>query len=495
MGVMRFLVPRRTRVAASAAARAYLAGIDEIPWQTRVRWNGDELVVERAEFDSGNFFIPYAVEGHGELVLSTGSLMERGRPYHLQVELARGTLNRLRNQVALWESMGVQVPAKLGACLAAAHEHLSRATTCQHERDEAAKQADLAIQAALDGIWLLNDAYVAQALAARHQQTGKLGTLLGVNLGGALPADPMARQLTAAFNTVQVPLSWRDIEAREGTRDWTLCDQQIEWCRASELKICGGPLLAIDKWSLPDWMYLWGEADMESFRSCVAEHIQAVVSRYQGKVQLWLCAARLNVENDFGHGEDERLRLAVLAIERIRRYDPRSPIVLAIDQPWGSFMSRKEYDLSPLHFADALVRADLGLAGIGLEINFGYAPGGSEPRDPIEFGRQIDRWSTLGLPLLVTLVVASASCPDPQARRSDQVVAYAPDELSAATQRAWCEQYLPVLLAKQPVQGIIWNQLSDSQPHALAHGGLFDEKDEPKPIVEVLEKLRREHLA
>ena len=29
--------------------------------------------------------------------------MERPRPYNLPVELARGTLNRLRNQVSLWQ--------------------------------------------------------------------------------------------------------------------------------------------------------------------------------------------------------------------------------------------------------------------------------------------------------------------------------------------------------------------------------------------------------
>ncbi|MEX0978223.1 MAG: hypothetical protein WDZ48_05200, partial [Pirellulales bacterium] len=254
-------------------------------------------------------------------------------------------------------------------------------------------------------------------------------------------------------------------------------------------------LLAIDKWSLPDWMYLWGEEDLESFHSCVAEHIQEVVNRFRGRVHLWLCAAGLNVENDFGHGEDERLRLAVMAIENIRRADPRSPIVLSIDQPWGSFMSQKECDLSPLHFADALVRAEMGLAGIGLEINFGYAPTGSEPRDPLEFGRQIDRWSSLGLPLLVSLVVPSANAPDPRAGRRDRVVSYAAGgQLSGATQRAWAEAYLGVLLAKQPVQGIIWNQLLDSRPHPLAHGGLFDQKDQPKPIVQLLESLRREHL-
>jgi len=227
----------------------------------------------------------------------------------------------------------------------------------------------------------------------------------------------------------------------------------------------------------------------------VAEHIQAVVSRYRGRVQLWICAARLNVENDFDHDEEQRLRLAVLSIEGIRRADPRTPIVLSIDQPWGSFMARRQCDLSPMHFADALVRADLGLAGIGLEINVGYAARGGDPRDPLEFGRQMDRWSTLGMPLLVTLVVPSAETPDPLARQPAQVLRYwASGEPSPAAQRAWGEKYLTLLLAKQPVQGIIWNQLLDSQPHTLAHGGLFDAQDSPKPIVELLQLLRRDHL-
>ncbi len=386
-------------------------------------------------------------------------------------------------------------PSALAAPWAAAHEHLSWATTRQADTDEATRRADLSLRAALEGIEALSHHYVSQTLAARHKLSGKLNTLLGVDLGSTRPVDPVARHLTAAFQTALVPLSWRDIEGREGQRDFSLSDAQLEWARAAGLKICGGPLLAIDKWSLPDWMYLFGEDDVESFRSCVAEHIQAVVERYRGKVQLWICAAGLNVENEFEHPEEERLRLAVLAIETIRRADPRAPIVLSIDQPWGTFMSRQECDLSPLHFADALVRAELGLAGIGLEINVGYSPGGSEPRDPIEFGRQMERYSTLGLPLLVSLVVPSGSASDPRARRNVQVVRYSADpSVSPASQRAWGEQYLSVLLAKQAVQGIIWNQLLDSQPHGLPHGGLFDERNQPKPIVELFEQIRREHL-
>lgn len=67
--------------------RVYMAGVDEIPWQTRARWQDEQLVVERSESDSGNLFVPLEVAGHGQLVLSTASLMERSRPYHLDVEL------------------------------------------------------------------------------------------------------------------------------------------------------------------------------------------------------------------------------------------------------------------------------------------------------------------------------------------------------------------------------------------------------------------------
>lgn len=495
MGSMRFLVPQRDRLASNAIERAYMAGSDEIPWQSRIQWTADGLVVERDQSDSGNFFFPCPIAGHGELVLSTGSLMERERPYHLQVELARGTLNRLRNQLGQWESLGMSVPSAIRPPLAAALEHLSLAATSQQQPDAAAEQAALATERALDAIVLLSDSYVEQALAARHQNTGKLATLLGFNLGGVRPADPVASQLALTFNTALVPFLWPEIEGRQGKHDWTLADAQIEWCRSRGLKVCGGPLLRVDKWSLPDWMYLWGEDDADSFRTCVEEFIQAVVTRYRGKVQLWQCAAGLNVKNDFAQDERERLRLAVKTIESIRRVDPRALVVITIDQPWGAFMGREDCDLSPLHFADALVRADMGLAGIGLEINLGYAIEGSEPRDVLEFGRQMDRWSTLGLPLLVSLSVPSSSAGDLRARSRAASVNYsAGSELSGDAQRDWAKKYLPVLLAKQPVQGIIWNQLLDSQPHPFSHGGLFDAQDRAKPILDVLESLRREHL-
>ena len=219
------------------------------------------------------------------------------------------------------------------------------------------------------------------------------------------------------------------------------------------------------------------------------------MTRYRGKVNLWQCAARLNAGCGLALSEEQRLRLAVLAIETIRATDPRAPIVIMIDQPWAEFMSRQEVDLSPLHFADALVRADLGLAGLGLEINLGYYPDGTQARDLLDFSRHLDRWSSLGLPLLVSLTVPSSEQPDAQARGESRAIAYAAGmPLCPESQQHWIEQFLPLMLAKQPVQGITWNQLLDSQPHDFPHGGLFDAKDQPKPALDAIKAIRQKYF-
>src|SRR5690606_10635781 len=116
-------------------------------------------------------------------------------------------------------------------------------------------------------------------------------------------------------------------------------------------------------------------------------------------------------------------------------------------------------------------------------------------RDALEFAHQMERYASLGLPLLLSITVPSGNVRDPRAARKSEVIQYDAEPLSPASQRRWAEQVLPTLLSRQPVQGILWNQLLDSQPHLLAHGGLFDERDQPKPLLAYLEKLRRDYLA
>lgn len=494
MGLMRFVVHDQRRMSQETAARAYIAGHDRVPWPSRCIWTGEMLVIERPVDDSGTFHIPWMVEGYGELVLGSATLRERERPYQLEVELARGKLNQVRNQIAEWQAIGLSVSDRLRERVREATQLFGRAATHQHVPDQAADYAQQSLVCSLDAANLLTSAYSDQALAARHRQDPQLNTLLGTNLSQNLLDEFTARQILMTFNTGIIPLTWRHIEAQERQYDWDIADAQIEWCQQNRLVMCGGPLLHLDRSSLPDWLYLW-ENDFPTLMSLVTDYVETVVSRYQGKIQLWECAAGTNVGHLMSLTEEQRLRLTVRAIETTRTIDPDAQCIIRVDQPWAEYMTRGEWDLSPIHFADALARADLGLSGVNLEVNLGYLPGGTPLRDSLEFSRLLDLWSYLGLPLYISLTFPSADTEDENATRDAKPIPEGIDGgWTPATQRAWIERILPLMLAKRSVYGIYWSQLSDTETHLFPHGGIFNSEGRPKPALATLAAIRRYHL-
>ena len=493
MGQLRFLVSRPDRLPKSAIERIYSAAYEGIPLRSQIRQSDGTLVVDRDSDDSVAVFVPWRVAGHGELLLSTTSLMEREAPYHLEVELARGTLSRLRDQQAAWELAGAEVSDEFRAQRSVASASFCQAATCQTDPVQAADKAVEALTQTLDASELLVRDYTRQVLAARHQQTAKLPTLLACNMEEHALDDASAAALLSTFNAAVIPFSWRDIETNPGQREWTLHDKQVQWCRGHGLRVCSGPLLAFDPAHLPDWIYLW-EGDFENLHSYVFKYVQAVARRYAGSVQVWHCSAATNVPGAMRLTEEQRLRLTVAAIDAVKASDPSAPVIVSCDQPWGEFMHNQDLDLSPLHFADALVRADLGLSGIALEINFGCWPGGSPPRDLLAFHELIERFASLGLPLLVLLTVPSASGPDPRARSKGKPVGDGDEAWTPERQEDRARRMVSLLLAKPAVHGIIWNELSDAKPHGYPHGGLLDAQDRPKPALASLTNIRHEHL-
>jgi hypothetical protein len=471
-----------------------MTGVEGIPWECRSSWQDDQLVVARSVAESGYLFIPWRVPGHGDLVLSTATLMVRERPYLLPVEVARGTLNRLRNQRAAWEMAGLVVGGGVDEKTARAIEALVQATTRQGEPERASRAADDALQSTLDAVAEMGRQYTEQALAIRLRNSNKLSTFFACGLGRTVPGEKGSQLLTASFNATTVPMSWSQVEPTDGMPDWSQSDAQLQWCQRNELKVCAGPLLKLDRTNLPDWLFLW-EDDSQQIHRYVQTHLEAVVNRYRGKVHVWHAASGTNVTDALGLGEEQRLRLTVTAIETIRRVDARTPVIVSFDQPWAEYMSRTALDLAPLHFADALVRAELGLAGIGIELNLGYSPGGSLPRDLLDISLQIDRWALLGLPLVVSLTVPSSDAEDPRATSPAQVIGNDPEGgPTPQSQKTVVENVVSLLLAKQCVQGIIWNQLNDASPHEFPHGGLFDSQGIAKPVLQTLTSIRQKHL-
>jgi hypothetical protein len=490
MGLMRFIVSPPDRMTEETVEQAYLSGLDRIPWKVQTRVAEGQLILERPISESASLHIPWDVPGFGRLVLSTASLMEREQPYHLPLELARGKIGQVRNQLADWQSIGLQVPATVVARLDEAVEALGRAAVTRNGALPSVPQAQEALRLGVEAAQMLAFCYTEQALAVRRRVNGKLPAALAGDLGTGLLDDNTAGLFLQTFNAAVIPFAWREIVASEGAYAWSVTDTQVEWSRAHGLGVYGGPLIQLDRAALPDWLYVW-EGEFDDILSFVCEYVQAVVTRYRGKIGVWQCAGRLNSLDALGLSEEETLRLAARVIELVRALDPDTPVVISFDQPWAEYMNRRELDFPPLHFADALVRAGLGLSGLMLEMNVGFHPGGTLTRDPMDVGRQLDHWSLLGLPLHVAVCVPSSPHDDPLARRR---VRMAPESWSVKTQQSWVAQVVPLLLAKPYVQGVIWNQLRDCEPHEFPHGGLFDLRRQPKPALRTLTSIRQAHL-
>ena len=463
------------------------------PGQLGLRGEGDDLVVARSVSDSGCVYVPWQIEDRGECILSTAMLIERQRPYLLEVELARGLIHRIRNRLFVWEWLGLETPDQYREELQEATRQFSLAATSQQNHAEAAAVADRAIRQGLAVAEKLVNKYAEQAIAGRQSQA-PISALLGVSLGTETPSVEVRRQLVEACNIVQLPIAWRAIEMREGKRDWKPTDEQLAWTQKAGLKVAAGPLLRMDDVGVPDWLYLW-EGDFENLTRLMLEHVHAVVSRYAGRVHLWHVASRVNSGKPLSLDEEQRLHLVAQALEVVQQLDPRTPAVISFDQPWAEYLSDQDEDLAPLHYADALVRADLGVSGFGLEINAGFHPGGSAHRPVFEFGRLLDQWSMWGLPLMVSLCTANESSADPLAKKGIEVGSNGSlprDEFDP--QRQWAGAILPLMLARSTVQVILWNQLTDQIPHEFPRAGLYDATGNAKPTLDLMRDLRKSCL-
>lgn len=492
MGVMRFLVrPVELLADWPEKHRAYLSGMDQFVWPTRVDTEGEYLVLRRTSSDSAKLNIPWSVPGFGEQVVTTSSLPERDQPYLLPLELARGKIVQVRNQAAAWQHLGMALPGDYVDSMRAAFRLFARAASSQDDRDTASALALEALSGAFQAAERLTRSYTSQRLENRHRQYPQLPTALGCSLGSTMLSESNSAAFCEAFNAAAVPVEWRVIEPIEGQYHWEAYDQQVQWALQRGLLVRGGPLLDLSPDGLPTWLWQW-EHDYWNLESFVCDFIETAVSRYLGRIRAWEVAARANTGGMLTLSEEQRLQLVAKAIDTARRADPEAQFLLRVDQPWGEYQARGQHRLSPLQFADTLVRAGLPITAINLEIAVGYSPRGSLPRDLLDCSRLIDQWSLLGIPLAVTLACPSSVAPDPlidtdlEVERGPRNTAWTPQ-----IQAEWVNTLLPLCLAKPAVAAVFWSHFADEAPHRFPHAGLLDAAGHPKPAHAAVVHYRR----
>ncbi len=491
MGDLRFRVANADAIDPRVWKTAYISGMEGIPWYCHRHLEGDQFSIGRDIEESGKLNIVWPTKGLGNLCLSTTSLRVVESAYSLLIELARGTVYRMKNQCAEWQRIGLRLPTDFFPIAEKALNEFLKAVTTRDESLQD-KFAQAAIDDAVDAGVILCDAFSSQVLEIRQQNEGRFSTLLGCRIEPDSSLGNMGGTIKSAFNLISVSADLNSVETSSGRRDYTRFDQQIAWAQENGLRVCGGPLVDFRTGGLPRWMVMLNEG-FENVLQAVCQHAQETVERYRGKVHLWNCGAGINSPGEMRWSDEEVLRMSVALIETVRRADERTPVLLTIDQPWSEYLGDVRDGISPLHFADALIRADLGLSGLGLQLNLDVWPEGTLPRDPLEISRLVDRWGLLGLPLMIVLThpTSISHIATTDAVRSVSSWAPATNPPPAGLK---ADSLLRMLIAKPTVHAVIWDQLSDQSPGGFANAGMWDYQGKAKSLLTTAAKLKQNYL-
>jgi hypothetical protein len=496
MGVLKFQVTSPDPASRLPDLRkAYVSGLDRTPARISVEFRQGVMACHRESNESGRLFVPWPVEGFGTPIVGTATLIERRDPYNLAVELARGKLNEVRNQLSDWTLMGLRTTPELDQALASATASFIKAATAADDLQGSYSAAQASLAGAFHAGRLLVESYTGQVLQTRLAASSKLTTQLAGMIEGDPKQSAWAAEWSSAFNAARIGVPWKQLAPSEGQYAWDELDAQLAWIRKAQLPLQAGPLIDFRPSALPDWIWLW-EGDFETILGLVADLVRVAVQRYRGKIPVWHLVHRPASTDVLGLTEEEQIRISARAIQVARQVDPAAQYTIGVERPWAEWMGSSAFQLGPLHLADYLVRADLGLAGIAIEVAPGYSAPGSHIRDLFDFSKLLDLYALLNLPLHVWLTIPSASGPDV---RSDPSVwvesAQWPRPPDPTSQAVWAAQWIALAVAKPYVRSVSWSQTADANYHLYPHGGLFHTDGSPKPLLPWLKSFRREILA
>ena len=143
MGEFRFRVPKEWNLDTYHGNAIHVIGLDGIPWPCRISVsepdNSEEtdktITISRNRDESGKLYLIYPMDHRGEMLICTGTLPGTEGCYELLTELARGTLNRLRNQISIWEEGGLYIENGVHAYVQLATRLLSKSILATEGRD------------------------------------------------------------------------------------------------------------------------------------------------------------------------------------------------------------------------------------------------------------------------------------------------------------------------------------------------------------------------
>ncbi len=528
MGILRFSIPDHAQYDSRFWESAYVSGaIEGIPKPSRNVLVDGVLSIDYECEDTCRLSIAWPTKDYGPIVLTTASLKSTAVPYVLDLELARGTIHRIRSRAFDWEHMrGLRLPAAYNDLMEQALESFVQAVVEQGGGNRSSKYSQAAIDKSIEASRSLARAYTTQVLQVRTTQEEKLQTLFGVQLPTGLNWTHFAQDLRPACNAVSIDLGIHRIPAGANRLpDDDPVFEQLEWAKQNDLKVIGGPLVSLQAGKSPSFAN--STTNFDQLCRLIFTRVGNIVQQCQGRVRLWDASSSLNISEQYELDDQQAFRLASGIIGTIRSID-KSPIVFCINLPAAEYMKNANHSIDPFRFARSLIQVhDRDIAGIGLDLNLHYWPHGTLPRDLIEISDILDHWQFLEKSLLIRLtaplsveddhlsefnesLVSNWRYPGSQVKAQvlDAMQDTDPDlfgthiEEHSGNQTTSRSKTLPpngleliqMLLCKPSVHGIIWSQTDDSTKHLFPNSGLYTAGATRQPLVECLQRIRQQYI-
>ena len=358
-----------------------------------------EIVAELQQPESCSFFVPWQTKDR-RLLLSTTSLIVRAeRTYQLDLEIARGTVGRVLQQIADWSA---ENPSDNGSWFSESLANL--ASTAQETFASAvfAESPEVQCELANQSIDLAVD-LMEQVC---REENGKFASdrIYPPRIIGILENEDPDHSVEAMEETLRIEPNqckffstdafletnsaeavaeiYRGLESEKESGQPAMIGPLVDWNDSSSQQIIGDRV---------------GENDFEkSRRVCFDAAVN--LSRNLNDLQLVHVAAGIPKSIGLFDGR-ETLQLTLDCVCGFRESKKGHPLMVSFSSPFAGNMLQDPLGIAPLHAVDALLRSEVGLDFLGLEFDFREIDT-KPPRDWLQFCQLIEIWRQFGCKLV-----------------------------------------------------------------------------------------------
>ncbi|MBL8888588.1 MAG: hypothetical protein JNL67_01325 [Planctomycetaceae bacterium] len=523
------------------AQRSCLIASDmmESPIPSQIKWENDRLTVTLLEHDACRLQALVTMPTGERVLLPTVWLFPQWRPYRMELELVRGVISRLRRGAEVWQSNGLEVPDMFaGELQEITHKFLS----CWRKQDQpncsellwpimgrghhllSVLPGSLAKAQGIDVFQPFREQATTgqRPTGSENPSTAKFGTGLQIELEdlGLVP-ETISSHLPARRKLFGLPLFARRDKPKESihsadilgdsseirTRLADVCSMPElkwlevgnDWKRSARIentvnvenqipdvvaeirqkgrRIIWGPVLPLRESCLPEGVKIGsdGSSVSEAFSGFLGKQLPL----WQPHIDMVHLVSGINGTGVAGLTPTIQYHLVRSGLETIARLAPQLPTMISFSQPLGERLAWSVGGQHPDQFLGKLAKERVPVQAIGLELDLGYFPSGTLPRDPLQWVMELQRWAVWGVPVLAFLRVPSRPSAEPKRMIFAPGVKDAPSE---TTQRDFILEFSRLLSALPWIHGVIYAQWIDRNDR-FGESGLNSADGRPKQFL------------